>query len=159
MLVRAVAPELDVSRVLRVDDVLLSAEGQQIGNDGSIEFVDGERIQVTHLINSKCPGRQEEETTGAMMVGWWVETITLSRTSSTTHPSGQATSSKWRCCGMGKSTRYRTRWNGRCSEFRPSPNSCLILSWRASSSCPSPWSCSTPASTSRSSATTWCRPH
>lgn len=58
VLVRSVAPELDVARVLQVDDVLLSVEGQQVGTDGSIAFLDGERIQVTHLVNAKYPGDQ-----------------------------------------------------------------------------------------------------
>lgn len=58
MLVRAVAPELDVARVLRVDDVLLKVEGQAVGNDGSIDFLDGERIQVTHLVNAHFPGER-----------------------------------------------------------------------------------------------------
>lgn len=57
MLVRGVAPELDVASTLRVDDVLLSVEGQAVGNDGTIAFLDGERIQVTHLVNGKYPGK------------------------------------------------------------------------------------------------------
>lgn len=56
VLIRSVAPELDVARVLRPDDVLLSVEGQQVGTDGSVAFLDGERIQVTHLVNRKYPG-------------------------------------------------------------------------------------------------------
>jgi hypothetical protein len=61
VLVRGVAPQLDVARVLKVDDVLLSVEGKQVGTDGSIAFLDGERIQVTHLVNSMYPGGTNAE--------------------------------------------------------------------------------------------------
>ncbi len=56
IVVRAVAPEMAVARVLRANDVLLSVEGQRVGNDGSVEFLDGERIQVTHLLSTKFRG-------------------------------------------------------------------------------------------------------
>ena len=56
IVIRAVAPETHVAEALEVDDVLLSVEGQQVGNDGSVSFLDGERIQVTHLLSDKFRG-------------------------------------------------------------------------------------------------------
>lgn len=58
IVIRAVAPETHVAEALKVDDVLLSVEGQQVGNDGSVPFLDGERIQVTHLLNEKYRGEE-----------------------------------------------------------------------------------------------------
>ena len=53
MLVRRVEPTLPACKQLRKGDVLLSFDGTQIGNDGTVAFRSGERINFSYLVSEK----------------------------------------------------------------------------------------------------------
>ena len=53
MLVRRVEPTLPAFKQLRKGDVLLSFDGTQIGNDGTVAFRSGERINFSYLVSEK----------------------------------------------------------------------------------------------------------
>ncbi len=53
VLVRRVEPTLPACKQLRKGDVLLSFDGTQIGNDGTVAFRSGERINFSYLVSEK----------------------------------------------------------------------------------------------------------
>ena len=50
---RRVEPTLPACKQLRKGDVLLSFDGTQIGNDGTVAFRSGERINFSYLVSEK----------------------------------------------------------------------------------------------------------
>ena len=53
VMVRRIEPTLPGAQQLRKGDILLSFEGTQIGNDGTVAFRSGERINFSYLISEK----------------------------------------------------------------------------------------------------------
>ena len=53
VLVRRIEPTLPANKQLRKGDILLSFDGTQIGNDGTVAFRSGERIGFSYLISNK----------------------------------------------------------------------------------------------------------
>lgn len=53
VLVRRIEPTLPANQQLRKGDILLSFDGTQIGNDGTVAFRSGERIGFSYLISNK----------------------------------------------------------------------------------------------------------
>lgn len=60
VLVRQVAPIAPAAALLREDDVLMSFDGIQIANDGTVPFRLGERIAFTYLVSQKYTGEAAE---------------------------------------------------------------------------------------------------
>ena len=50
---RRIEPTLPANQQLRKGDILLSFDGTQIGNDGTVAFRSGERIGFSYLISNK----------------------------------------------------------------------------------------------------------
>jgi hypothetical protein len=79
VLLRRIEPTLPVCKQLRKGDVMLSFDGTQIGNDGTVAFRSGERINFSYLVSEKQnhedvragnPGRMHTLTPGrAIFVG------------------------------------------------------------------------------------------
>lgn len=53
MYIRRVEPTSPASSVLKEGDILLSFEGTDIANDGTVPFRSGERISFSYLISQK----------------------------------------------------------------------------------------------------------
>ena len=53
VLVRRIEPTLPVCNQLLKGDVMLSFDGTQIGNDGTVAFRSGERINFSYLVSEK----------------------------------------------------------------------------------------------------------
>ena len=53
VLLRRIEPTLPVCKQLRKGDVMLSFDGTQIGNDGTVAFRSGERINFSYLVSEK----------------------------------------------------------------------------------------------------------
>eukprot|EP00884_Botryococcus_braunii_P012078 jgi/Botrbrau1/20871/Bobra.0135s0006.1 len=58
VLIRRVEPTSDAHSVLKKGDVLLSFDGIDIGNDGTVPFRRGERISFSYLISQKYTGEE-----------------------------------------------------------------------------------------------------
>ena len=63
---RRVEPTLPACKQLRKGDVLLSFDGTQIGNDGTVAFRSGERINFSYLVSEK----QNHEDVRAVALCW-----------------------------------------------------------------------------------------
>lgn len=60
VLVRRVAPTSAAAEVLKENDVLLSFDGEQIGNDGTVRFRSHERVAFSWLVAQKFYGEQAQ---------------------------------------------------------------------------------------------------
>jgi len=62
ILVSRVQPTAAAAKVLKVGDVLLAFEGEQIGNDGTVRFRKHERVMYTWLVAQKFYGEKAQMT-------------------------------------------------------------------------------------------------
>ncbi|PSC68151.1 protease Do-like 9 [Micractinium conductrix] len=56
VLVRSVAPAADEASVLRPDDILMKIDGIEVGNDGTVPFRHGERVDFKWVVTQKHVG-------------------------------------------------------------------------------------------------------
>ena len=78
---RRIEPTLPANQQLRKGDILLSFDGTQIGNDGTVAFRSGERIGFSYLISNK---QNDEDVRACLHI---VTSPVLGRTSGARNPS------------------------------------------------------------------------
>ena len=60
VLIRRIEPTAPVHKVLKKGDILLSFDGIDIANDGTVPFRSGERISFNYLVSKKYTSEQVE---------------------------------------------------------------------------------------------------